>query len=268
MIPKLLDSDFFSKSGQSIAIEPREPQAVYPEHTHNFNEFVIVTKGAGWHIQNGNLVELYPGMMFYVDATDHHLYENVRDLHLVNILFKTPDKFKYIRGIEEFLPQTGEPHPYFFIDKKCDEDIQSILLMLNQNDDLHEAYRESLFLQLLILFQKSKYVTKGSGSTEDRVRQLLRYLQVNYKEQFDWAELTAKFSLSLRSFHRHVQKMIGITPQRYLIKLRLADAYYKLCYSDDSISTIAQDCGFNDGSHFSTSFKSEFNVTPKELRKN
>jgi len=63
MIEMLLDKDFFSSSDQNIAIEPRTPQPVYPEHTHNFNEIVIVTSGYGKHILNGRLFDLYPGMM-------------------------------------------------------------------------------------------------------------------------------------------------------------------------------------------------------------
>lgn len=45
MIEMLLDKDFFSSSDQNITVEPRAPQPVYPEHTHNFNEIVIVTSG-------------------------------------------------------------------------------------------------------------------------------------------------------------------------------------------------------------------------------
>lgn len=267
MIQKLLDKDFFSSSEQKITVEPREPQPVYPEHTHNFNEIVIVTNGYGKHILNGRLFDLYPGMMFYIHATDCHLYENVNNLHLTNILFRDPSSFNFINGVHQLIPQHDPLHSHYFFDKKCDQNIQYILQQLNHMNDESSAYQESLFLQLLIVFKQNQYVNQGSGSSDNRVKQLLRYLQVHFKEPIDWVKVTQQFSLSLRSFHRHVKNEIGITPQKYLIKLRLADAYTQLIDTDKSITTIAQECGFNDSAYFSTCFKHEFNFSPQTLRK-
>lgn len=91
MIERLLDKDFFSSQQQTVTIEPRAPQFTYPEHTHNFNEMVIINGGTGKHILNGHVFDLYPGMMFYIQANDWHLYEDVNNLHLTNVLFRHPD---------------------------------------------------------------------------------------------------------------------------------------------------------------------------------
>ena len=72
--------------------------------------------------------------------------------------------------------------------------------------------------------------------------------------------------MSLRSFHRHIKNQLGITPQKYLLKLRLAEAYTQLLYTSKSITAIAQECGFNDSAYFSTCFKQEFKVSPLILR--
>ena len=119
-----------------------------------------------------------------------------------------------------------------------------------------------------MIFNNNLYVNQGSGSYDNRVKQLLRWLQINFKEPINWAQLTEQFSLSLRSFHRHIKNEIGITPQKYLIKLRLANAYTQLIYSNKSITTIAQECGFNDSAYFSTCFKQEFTFSPQTLRNN
>lgn len=266
MIQMLLDKDFFVSSKQNITVEPREPQPVYPEHTHNFNEIVVVTKGYGKHILNGRLFDLYPGMMFYIHASDCHLYENVNNLHLTNILFREPDKFNFINGINKLIPRQDLNQSHYFVDKKCDKYVQIILNQLNQVTDQSNAVQESLFFQLLLLFKQNQYVNHGSGSSDTRIKQLLHWLQIHFNEQIDWDKVAQQFSLSLRSFHRHMKKQLGTTPQKYLIKLRLAEAYTQLIYSNKSITEIAQECGFNDSAYFSTCFKKEFKVTPQILR--
>ncbi|WP_392558819.1 HTH-type transcriptional activator RhaS [Orbus mooreae] len=268
MIQKLFEKDYFLSKNQAIVIEPRTPQPVYPEHTHDFNEIVIVTDGFGKHIINGHLYHLYPGMMFYVHATDSHLYEHVKNLHLTNILFKMPDKFTFINNINTLIPNHKNENSHYFLDKKCNDKIKKLVFELNDSTLNAPAYKESLFLQLLILLKENQYVEDGSGSSDQRVNQLLRWLQIHFKEQIDWALIAEKFALSSRTLHRKMKSEMNITPQRYLTKLRLAEAYFQLHYTESNITTIAQNCGFNDSSYFSTCFKNEFHITPKELRDN
>lgn len=268
MIPTLFEKDYFLSKIQAVTIEPRSPQASYPEHTHDFNEIVIVTEGVGKHVINGRLHDLYPGMMFYVHASDCHLYEHVNNLHLTNILFRSPDKFSFINNIHQLLPTGQHKQSHYFLDKKCNEQIKNILNKLNSNSNESPAYKESLFLQLLILLKENQYVENGYGTSDQRINQLLRWLQIHFREQIDWEYIAEKYALSIRTLHRKMKSEMNITPQRYLIKLRLAEAYFQLHYTDASITDIAQNCGFNDSSYFSTCFKNEFLVTPKDLRDN
>lgn len=262
MIPILFEKDFFLSNSQSVTLEPRTPQLNYPEHSHDFNEIVIVNDGIGKHIINGRLHDLLPGMMFYVQASDCHLYEHVQNLHLTNILFRSPEKFTFINNINKLLPNDQS---HYFLDKTCNNKINHLLAELNNTQD-SVAYKESIFLQLLILLRENQYVENGFGSSDQRVNQLLRWLQIHFREEIDWEKVTEKFSLSVRTLHRKMKSEMNITPQRYLIKLRLAEAYFQLHYTDINITTVAQNCGFNDSSYFSTSFKNEFNTTPKDLR--
>lgn len=54
---------------------------------------------------------------------------------------------------------------------------------------------------------------------------------------------------------------------RYLQKMRVRKASDLLCTTDLSISSVAQECGFFDNSHLTSTFKSETGKTPSEFRK-
>src|SRR5699024_11508021 len=118
-----------------------------------------------------------------------------------------------------------------------------------------------------IRLQKGRYASRASGSTEDKIYQLLRWLKDHFTEHIEWHALAHRFDLPIRTLYRHIKRSTGCTPQRYLTKLRLSEAYFRLGHTEHSVTMIAHDCGFNDSTYFSTCFKHEFQITPSELRK-
>lgn len=79
----------------------------------------------------------------------------------------------------------------------------------------------------------------------------------------DFAELCHR---SLSSFKRDFQKHYNESPGRWLLKKRLDYAATLLRNGDTNISQIVLECGFEDLSHFSKSFKNKFGVSPSSFR--
>ncbi len=75
--------------------------------------------------------------------------------------------------------------------------------------------------------------------------------------------MAAQFSLSLRTLHRQLKQQTGLTPQRYLNRVRLMKARHLLRHSDESVTDIAYRCGFGDSNHFSTLFAASFLVAAR-----
>lgn len=92
--------DFFPSGNASVAIEPRLPQADFPEHHHDFHEIVIVEHGTGIHVFNGQPYTITGGTVCFVRDHDRHLYEHTDNLCLTNVLYRSPDRFPVSRRAE------------------------------------------------------------------------------------------------------------------------------------------------------------------------
>jgi len=268
----LMGDDYFSAPELTVTVERRTPQAAFPEHYHDFHEIMLVESGAGVHIFNDNPYTLTAGTVCFVRASDHHLFESVDNLRLTNVLFRSPQAFRFLQDVGRFLPQ--EHHYQQQIHWQLSpavlhQALQCIEALERQPAGVGAeqiAARESQFLHLLILLHQDCFQPHLRDVSENKVNQLLQWLQGHYSEEVNWLEAAERFSLALRTLHRQVKQHTGMTPQRYLNRLRLLEARRRLHHSDQSITDIAYACGFSDSNHFSTQFRREFSMSPKLMR--
>jgi len=268
----LCGEDFFNTKDATVTIEPRWPQHAFPEHYHDFWEIMIVEKGSGIHVLNDQPYVLGSGTVCFIHADDHHLFENVEELNLINVLYRSPHGFRYLADISAFLPTRDLPDGQLNW-QISHADLQQAKQVISKLSELMAdpspesiAASEGQFLQLLIMLRRGCFQNRGGGSREQRLQGLIRWLQKNYCNEIDWLALAEQFALPLRTLHRQLKQQTGMTPQRYLNRLRLLEARRQLQQSDKTITEIAHACGFSDSNHFSTQFRNEFAHSPKMLR--
>lgn len=263
--------DFFRSGRLPVAIEPRLPQPAFPEHHHDFHEIVIVEQGTGIHVFNGQPHTICGGTVCFVRDTDRHLYEHTDNLCLTNVLYRSPEAFQFLSGLDQLLPQETEGNypSHWRVSQSTLQQVRFILEQMAQVDDNMDAAtlanREILFMQLLVLLRRGTQVA-GSVDNDARLNQLMAWLEDHFAEDVCWEALAEQFSLSLRTLHRQLKHSTGLTPQRYLNRLRLIKARHLLRHSDESVTDIAYHCGFGDSNHFSTLFRREFNWSPRDIR--
>lgn len=73
-------------------------------------------------------------------------------------------------------------------------------------------------------------------------------------------------AMSQTYFMKFFKKMTGMTFVEYLTSVRMEQAQRLLKTSSDSVSQIAEECGFHNFSYFIRSFKKHFGVTPNQAR--
>ncbi|MBO4547171.1 MAG: helix-turn-helix transcriptional regulator, partial [Treponema sp.] len=79
-------------------------------------------------------------------------------------------------------------------------------------------------------------------------------------------DLAKNANMSVSNFNRLFTKEVGMSPQNYLIDVRLNKSIKLLRRNDLSVSEIAEQCGFYSLSHFSAVFKKAHDMSPTEYR--
>ncbi len=83
---------------------------------------------------------------------------------------------------------------------------------------------------------------------------------------FSVEDLCKEVFMSHSKLHRKLDALIGCSPNKFIRIIRLKKAKELLQQTDEAISSIAFDCGFQDPGYFARVFKQEFGRTPQEWR--
>jgi AraC family transcriptional regulator len=62
------------------------------------------------------------------------------------------------------------------------------------------------------------------------------------------------------------QEAMGMTPHRYVLRLRLERVHELLTRTSFSIARVAAQCGFNSQSHMTACFAAAYGITPARAR--
>lgn len=126
--------------------------------------------------------------------------------------------------------------------------VKEIILLLSQTQN-----SESVQLILSQLFSPAAYTFK-------------QIIEANLFSQLTIEELAQQNNLSVSSFKREFSKLYHDTPANYIKAKKLEKAAELLQVSDQRITEIAFDCGFNDLANFTKSFTSKYKVSPTNYR--
>ena len=110
--------------------------------------------------------------------------------------------------------------------------------------------------------------TKRKAISDPYIRDIVEFINNNYRSEIDIQKLVSFIPLSRRSIEIKFKKeMVPYTIQSYITKLRLDYFCHLLETTDLPIGEIAEQSGFIETSNYSTVFKKYKGLTPSEYRK-
>lgn len=127
--------------------------------------------------------------------------------------------------------------------------------------------REALSHILLILKNDLSTVSnKALNSQEQRMKQMLSWIDQHYQENISVKEIAFIAGISVRECQRSFASFLHLSPMRYVLKYRMEKAAELLLTQDLSITQIAYQCGFDSSSYFSKQFKEHMLMTPRQFK--
>lgn len=91
-------------------------------------------------------------------------------------------------------------------------------------------------------------------------------IEANLFSQLTIEQLAEQCNLSVSSFKREFAKLYNDTPANYIRNKKLEKAAELLLISDERITDIALDCGFNDLATFTKNFSDKYLISPSGYR--
>lgn len=98
------------------------------------------------------------------------------------------------------------------------------------------------------------------------VRKAKKFIETHYTENFRIRELARSLRSSHEGMTRAFQKVYGITPVQFRVRLRCFSALYQLQTSDLPVALCAADAGYNNIALFNRQFHSVFQASPSRFR--
>ena len=114
------------------------------------------------------------------------------------------------------------------------------------------------------LHKEIKVLPKAEDKFITKTREIIETHIAN--AAFSVEDLCKEVFMSHSKLHRKLDALIGCSPNKFIRMIRLKKAKELLQQTEETISSIAFDCGFHDPGYFARVFKQDFGKTPQEWR--
>lgn len=254
------------------------------EHDHDFDELVIVTAGRATHHLPGYTVPVAAGDVYLLQSGDRHYFSDRQGLGLLNVMYDPAlldlpaDELRQIPGFNAlflFEPVYRRRHRFqsrlYLSPSQMTDTLRlahAIRDEVAQRGPGYAVAAKTKLLELMIYLARQYDQTPTTeGRSLLRLGTLIGAMEQSFDEPWTLAQMAKKVHMSPSNLVRVFRKATGLTPMRYLIRLRARHAGRLLVETDLTITQIAQRCGFDDPNYFSRQFRQCLGVTPSQHRK-
>lgn len=251
-------------------------------HGHeDFFELVTVLGGSAEHIVDGERSVISKGDVFVIGSGISHGFDAPKSLRICNIMYRPEMLFagdSDIRQIPGF-------HALFLLEpyfsstqhfrsrlKLTPADFTLIEPLINTAQAEYTSNLPggrtmvlSCVRQLAVVLSRL-YDCPAKPREISGIADAAAFMETSYQQDIAISEVIERSHYSQRHFIRLFSAAYGMSPQRYLLDVRLRHAGTMLRDSRLPVTEVAASCGFSDPNYFSRVFRKYSGISPSEFR--
>ena len=268
-------------AGQQLALRPHTRFVDFPEHGHDYMEFMYVYAGRISHVIGGKTVTLEQGDILFLDRHARHsiLRAGENDIG-INFILSAPFLKVVFRQVENtpvmsgFLnnnfDEAGEAE-YLFFRTKDNFPIRNLMdnliyAIVNRSQELYAGLVTLLFSYLAYYRETLVNALRDASPDAALRRGTLAYLEAHYPAP-SLTELAASLGYAPAYLSRRIRSVFG-RPFRLLVQEhRLRAAEELLRTSSLGVEHILRAVGYENSSFFYRAFAAAYGTTPLRYRR-
>lgn len=260
----------------------RYPDKAAPWHWHKAVELFYMESGSINYFTPGGTYHFGQGDCGFVNSNILHQTrseaegENILMLHLFDPYFIAGDQGSRIAK-KYVLPVISSPGVDVLRFGKEDETAEKIAGMIRASFSWKETepgyeikIRDLLSDIWFAIFQFASPLlgeNQAVRKSNSQIKDMMGYIHEHYAEKISVAQIAQSAYLSERECYRIFQKSIHLSPVEYLTNYRVQEACRRLTENKESLTSIAQNCGFGSSSYFGKVFHAYMGCTPLEYKR-
>ena len=249
------DEGLFVESKTSVHVPP---------HLHEAIEIIYVTKGTValgvgkelYHMDKGDFAIVFPNVI-------HHYQAFGAGENKATYLYLDP------LLIPSYFDDLQRYSPVYPIIKK--EDLHVDIVNAVKSLANHKTYNKILiqaYAQMILahVFTEMEMIEKDLIGGDDIIYNAVEYVAKNFREEISLDKMAYDLGVSKYILSRMFAKTFHCNFSQYINNVRINYATTVLENSQESITSICLDCGFESQRTFNRAFKDRYKMTPREYR--
>jgi AraC-like DNA-binding protein len=220
--------------------------------------------GKGELLYSGRTYTLEPNEGFLIDCRKPHHYRAASNAgwgyHIVHFDgFAMGDYFSQIeRGSSVKIAFPPESRFGFYLENLFETNVR----INGKTEIVNSCILTNMLTEIMLTLP-----AYNTGAVPRKINDIQDYIQDNFAKHLSLEKLSDRFFISKYYLCHEFKKHTGLSPNEYLITVRLNNAKRLLQFSDLRVSEIGENTGFASMNHFFFTFKKHEKISPSEYRK-
>lgn len=250
-------------------------------HGHeDFFELVTVMSGSAVHVVDGERSEISKGDVFVIGNSIVHGFDEPKNFRICNIMYR-PDMlfsgeqdirqlpgFHALFLLEPYFSSTQHFQSRLKLTPADFSRIEPLLTLAESEYRSDNPGRKTLVLsvvrQLAVILSRL-YDCPAKSQEISGIADAAAFMEQCYSQNIAISDVIERSHYSQRHFIRLFSSAYGMTPQKYLMNIRIRHACSMLRDSGLSVTEVAMRCGFSDPNYFSRIFRKYTGYSPTEF---